>query len=52
MLLHLNNCLESESWIDDINNVRPQVSLTAPNRDHFAPVSLTFFWMQLPKLKN
>ena len=32
--------------------VRPQVSLTAPNRDHFAPVSLMFFWMQLPKLKN
>ena len=23
--------------------VRPQVSLTAPNRDHFARVSLTFF---------
>ena len=23
--------------------VRPRVSLTAPNRDHFAPVSLTFF---------
>ena len=32
--------------------VRPQVSLTAPNRNHFARVSLTVFWMQLPKLKN
>ena len=32
--------------------VRPQVSLTAPNRDHFARVSLMVFWMQLPKLKN
>ena len=30
-------------------------SLTAPNWDHFAQVSLKvleFFWMQLPKLKN
>ena len=32
--------------------VKPRVSLTAPNRDHFARVSLTIFWMQLPKLKN
>ena len=31
---------------------KPQVSLTAPNRDHFEQVSLTVFWMQLPKLKN
>ena len=31
---------------------KPQVSLTAPNHDHFAQVSLTVFWMQLPKLKN
>ena len=34
------------------HNVRPQVSLTVPNPDHFVPVSLMFFWMQLPKLKN
>ena len=31
---------------------KPQVSLTAPNRDHFEQVSLTVFWMQLPQLKN
>ena len=34
---------------------KPQVTLTAPNCDHFARVSLMvldFFWMQLPKLKN
>ena len=38
------------------NYAKPQVSLTAPNRDHIAQVSLTvlnnFFWMQLPKLKT
>ena len=33
-------------------NVRPQVSLTAPNCDHFGQVSLAVFWMQLPQLKN
>ena len=32
--------------------VRPRVSLTVPNRDHFVQVSLTVFWMQLPKLKT
>ena len=34
------------------SKVDPEFSLTAPNCNHFAPVSLTLFWMQLPKLKN
>ena len=41
--------------IDDVLNAKPQVSLTMPNCDHFAQVSLTvldFFWMQSPNLKN
>ena len=36
-------------------HAKPQVSLTAPNRDYFERVSLTvldFFGTQLPKLKN
>ena len=33
-------------------NVRPRVSLTAPNRDQFAPVSLTFFLDAIPKAKK
>ena len=40
----------ADDWI-----AKPQVSLTAPNHDHFAQVSLTVldsFWMQSPKLKT
>ena len=34
---------------------KPRVSLTVPNHDHSAQVSLTvldIFWMQLPKVKT
>ena len=36
------NELQKKSPMLQQKNVTPQVSLTAPNRDHFVPVSLTF----------
>ena len=39
----------------NIIGAKPQVSLTVPNCNHFAQVSLTvldIFWMQAPKLKK